>query len=267
MGKYGPPFGFAVRRNGSCLRGECQTNAGKDPITSEQLYRCCPTNDTCTNSNTGMCCPDEGDCKKEISNPEHCADATWDLYRNYDGGFFCCEQDQYGYNKTQGGVGCGTKKDLEEESRTSVSLVSLGTTPTPSSSVISSSSPTSTSTTTSSSSPTSSGSPTSSSSSGSNTGAIAGGVVGGVAGLAIILALLWYFMRRRPQKQSPQAQMPMTESSMLQHESLQSPASMLQHESLQSPGVLSELDGRGSVSELPSYKDTLHELPESGKSR
>jgi hypothetical protein len=33
----------------------------------------------------------------------------------------------------------------------------------------------------------------------SNAGAIAGGVVGGVAGLAIIVALLWYFMRRRPQ--------------------------------------------------------------------
>ncbi|KAJ5402979.1 uncharacterized protein N7487_008875 [Penicillium crustosum] len=264
MDDYGPPFGFAVRRIGLCLRGECQTDAGSDPITSQPLSRCCPTSNTCNDQNTGICCPDKGDCRQEISSPEHCANATWDLYRNYDGGHFCCEQDQYGFNRTGGGVGCGTKQDLEEESRTSVSLVSLGTTPTPSSSVISSSSLTptsstaSTSSTTSSNSPMSSSSPASSSSptpssSSSNTGAIAGGVVGGVAGLAIILALLWYFMRRRPQKQSPQAQMPVTESSMLQHESLQS------------PGVPSELDGRGSVPELPSYKDTVHELPESGK--
>ncbi|CAI7675638.1 unnamed protein product [Penicillium palitans] len=265
MDEYGPPFGFAIRRNGNCLAGECKTSAGKDPITSQLLFRCCPT-DTCSNGNTGMCCPEGGDCRQKISNPEHCADATWDLYRNYDGGYFCCEQDQYGFNRTDGSVGCGTKEDLEEEGRTSVSLVPLGT-PTPSSSVISSSSPTSTSSTTSNSSTTSStspisnssttssDSPTSGSSSSSNAGAIAGGVVGGVAGLAIILALFWYFMRRRPQKQSPQAQMPVTESSMLQHESLQS------------PGVLSELDGRGSVAELPSYKDTVHEMPGSGKGR
>ncbi|OQD67576.1 hypothetical protein PENPOL_c003G00099 [Penicillium polonicum] len=251
MDDYGPPFGFAVRRNSICPRGECQTDAGKDPITSQPLYRCCPTNDTCSDQNTGMCCPDKKPCKQEISKPAHCANATWDLYRNYDGGFFCCDQGQYGFNRTEGGVACGTKQDLEEESRTLVSLVSLGTTPTPtpSSSVISSSSPTSSGSTTSSS------APTSSSSSSSNTGAIAGGVVGGVAGLAIILALFWYFMRRRPQKQSPQPQMPITE------------ASMLQHEPLQPPGTLSELDGRGSVSELPTHKDTFHELPESGKGR
>ncbi|KAJ5970798.1 uncharacterized protein N7479_000716 [Penicillium vulpinum] len=30
-----------------------------------------------------------------------------------------------------------------------------------------------------------------------NTGAIAGGVVGGVAGVAILIALVWFFLRRR----------------------------------------------------------------------
>ena len=126
MDDYGPPFGFAVRRNSICPRGECQTDAGKDPITSQPLYRCCPTNDTCSDQNTGMCCPDKKPCKQEISKPAHCANATWDLYRNYDGGFFCCDQGQYGFNRTEGGVACGTKQDLEEESRTLVSLVSLG---------------------------------------------------------------------------------------------------------------------------------------------
>jgi hypothetical protein len=51
---------------------------------------------------------------------------TWDLYRNYDGGHFCCEQGQYGFNRTQGGVGCGTEQELMIESRTSLSPVSLG---------------------------------------------------------------------------------------------------------------------------------------------
>ncbi|KOS39710.1 hypothetical protein ACN38_g9456 [Penicillium nordicum] len=252
MDEYGPPFGFAIRRNGICRRGECQTSAGKDPITSQPLSRCCPTNDACNNDNTGICCPDKKDCREEISNAEHCADETWDLYRNYDGGHFCCDQGQYGFNRSEGGVGCGTKQDLDEESRTSVSLVSLGTTPTPSSSRISDSPPTASSSTTPSSFPTSNNSGSSSS---SNTGAIAGGVVGGVAGLAIILALFWYFMRRRSQKQSPQAEMPTTEPSMVQSEPLQP------------PGIPSELDGRGSVSELPTYKDTFHELPGSAKAR
>ena len=35
------------------------------------------------------------------------------------------------------------------------------------------------------------------SSSDTNTGAIAGGVVGGVAGLALIAALLWFFLKRK----------------------------------------------------------------------
>ncbi|KAJ5266284.1 hypothetical protein N7524_007302 [Penicillium chrysogenum] len=252
MTANGPPFGFAIRRNGSCLRdiGECDTDAGKDPVTSQHFFRCCPTGATCSDANTGLCCPDEEDCRQEVSNPAHCANETWDLYRNYDGGHFCCEQGQYGFNRTQGGVGCGTEQELMIESRTSLSPVSLGATPTPSSSPISSSSPTS------SNSPTSSSSPASSSSSSSNAGAIAGGVVGGVAGLAIIVALLWYFMRRRPQKQQPQAQTPVTG------------AAMLQHESFQPPGIPSELDGNASVSELPSHKEnTLHELPESAKSR
>lgn len=37
---------------------------------------------------------------------------------------------------------------------------------------------------------------------GPNVGAIAGGVVGGVAGLTLILAALWFYMRRRKQKEA-----------------------------------------------------------------
>ncbi|KAJ5250673.1 hypothetical protein N7489_001083 [Penicillium chrysogenum] len=227
MTANGPPFGFAIRRNGSCLRdiGECDTDAGKDPVTSQHFFRCCPTGATCSDANTGLCCPDEEDCRQEVSNPAHCANETWDLYRNYDGGHFCCEQGQYGFNRTQGGVGRDPNTEQLPDIEQLTDFKQL---------------------------------PNIEQFSGidSNAGAIAGGVVGGVAGLAIIVALLWYFMRRRPQKQQPQAQTPVTG------------AAMLQHESFQPPGIPSELDGNASVSELPSHKEnTLHELPESAKSR
>ncbi|KAJ5841258.1 hypothetical protein N7534_011088 [Penicillium rubens] len=227
MTANGPPFGFAIRRNGSCLRdiGECDTDAGKDPVTSQHFFRCCPTGATCSDANTGLCCPDEEDCRQEVSNPAHCANETWDLYRNYDGGHFCCEQGQYGFNRTQGGVGRDPNTEQLPDIEQLTDFKQL---------------------------------PNIEQFSGidSNAGAIAGGVVGGVAGLAIIVALLWYFMRRRPLKQQPQAQTPVTG------------AAMLQHESFQPPGIPSELDGNASVSELPSHKEnTLHELPESAKSR
>src|SRR4030095_10785409 len=54
------------------------------------------------------------------------------------------------------------------------------------------------------SSPSSSATSGSSSSTSSNAGAIAGGVVGGIAGLALIVGLLWFFIRRRKQSR-PQA--------------------------------------------------------------
>lgn len=81
--------------------------------------------------------------------------------------------------------------------------------------------------------------------------------MGGVAGLAIIVGLLWFFMRRRTHKQSPPAQLPTNEMSMGQHQSQPHgvPSELDGHQAV-------ELDGQRSVSELPSCKEnTLHELP------
>ena len=49
MTDNGTPFGFAIRRNGSCLRdiGECTTDAG-------EFVRCCPTG-ACVATQTQGC--------------------------------------------------------------------------------------------------------------------------------------------------------------------------------------------------------------------
>ncbi|KAJ5177649.1 uncharacterized protein N7500_000348 [Penicillium coprophilum] len=248
---WGPPFGFAIRRTGSCLQGECNTKASVDPITSKLVSRCCPSGATCSDKNTGRCCRNEDeDCSREISHSPHCANADWRLFRNYNGGYFCCEEQEWGYNMTSGAVGCAANGVAKVDGitplppvRYSMDSTSLSS-PTSTSSPMTSSSPTSTQP------PLSSNPPTTSSSSKLNTGAVAGGVVGGVAGLAIILALLWYFMRRRPQKKLSQAGTPITESSTIKDQSLQP------------PGIPSELDGRSQLSELPGNKEhTTHELP------
>lgn len=40
-----------------------------------------------------------------VTNPTFCANETWTLYENGDGGFFCCVPGMDGYN-TSRGVGC-----------------------------------------------------------------------------------------------------------------------------------------------------------------
>ncbi|KXG49671.1 LPXTG-motif cell wall anchor [Penicillium griseofulvum] len=207
------------------------------------------------------------------ANPPRCADETWDLYENADGGFFCCEQDAVGFNRTNYGVGCAGPGHASLSHTTTLPILSPAASPQSSSSSIPtsstitttselSSSATASSSPTSSSSATPSTSPTSSSDSGPNTGAIAGGVVGGVAGLAIILALLWYFMRRRSQKQAPHQQTALTEAAMRQHNPTVHSSSN-PSELDNAPVKPRELEG-APVSELPTKDNNppIHELPD-----
>ncbi|KAJ5321620.1 uncharacterized protein N7506_010750, partial [Penicillium brevicompactum] len=225
---------------------ECSTEAWNDSSTGQIFFRCCPGSRDCSDKNTGVCCPDEADCTQTISKPAHCANETWDLFGNtVDGGYFCCEQGKNGF-RSRVGVGCAGKGDPTHSDAQMLSVVSPGkiqillTRYEPNSDITRRD-------------PKVEQLP----SIDSNTGAIAGGVVGGVAGLAIIIALFWYFMRCRSQKQPPQEETPITE------------ILMIQPGHVQSSGKPSELDGRGYVTELPSCMENtpIHELPEYSRTR
>ncbi|OJJ86648.1 uncharacterized protein ASPGLDRAFT_145212, partial [Aspergillus glaucus CBS 516.65] len=207
-----PPYGFALRKNSPCLENEVSANE-----TWSGIQPCCPEDTTFTNSS--VCCPDEEDCTEDIINPPHCADESWDLFNNTrDDGFFCCLSGTKGfYHSDKLAVGCIDDSDAPTNSDYQfLSTYSTGAAAT-STTVLTATSSTSTATATSEPEYDESTSPST-----SNTGAIAGGVVGGVAGLAIILALLWCFMRRRSQKQASQEETPITKGPVTQPHLVQS---------------------------------------------
>ena len=104
-----PPYGYAVRREKTCLAGESLTEA------SYGFVRCCPSGSIAKNSNPGRCCPTEKDCKDEINNPPRCADDSWDLYKSLDGGLFCCEQDVVGFKfANDNAVGCAERDSVSD---------------------------------------------------------------------------------------------------------------------------------------------------------
>ncbi|KAJ5816524.1 hypothetical protein N7447_008757 [Penicillium robsamsonii] len=85
-----------------------------------------------------------------------------------------------------------------------------------------------------------------------NTGAIAGGAVGGVAGVAILIALVWFFLRRRNKQRRNESQsMPAPSTNHPQAQEYFSQS----HNERQPP---SELDARKQqqVSELYAGPDT-----------
>ncbi|RDW93399.1 uncharacterized protein DSM5745_00721 [Aspergillus mulundensis] len=199
---YDPPAGYGLRRNGTCLATE-ETCA--NPY--DDWHNCCPEGTYCNDDNT--CCPTSSNCAAFIEADPHCANnVTWDLYDS--NGYFCCLSSSYGftrndlvYNGTRtGGVGCADGLP-DGESLTAIPPVARGVgsesaTPTPTPSPADTD--TATTTPTPSDADADADAETTSSSSSTNTGAIAGGVVGGVAGLAVILALIWFIMRRRRQR-------------------------------------------------------------------
>lgn len=96
-----PPYGFALRRRGTCHEDEVGTTE-----TWGGFHRYCPKP---SNENDGACCPENTDCREELGNSRHCADSSWLLFRNTkDNGFFCCLKGYDGFlaNSNGTGVGC-----------------------------------------------------------------------------------------------------------------------------------------------------------------
>ncbi|KAL2826288.1 hypothetical protein BDW59DRAFT_171925 [Aspergillus cavernicola] len=179
MTSYDHPYGYALRRNGTCLTHE--DSCGN---TWSTWNVCCPEDTHCVGGQ--VCCPTDSDCSAPIDSDPHCADLSWDLYPEY----FCCLKGTTGFSTSnlvyngirQGGVGCADRYP-SGESNTVLVPVQYGhtTTTTPST------------TTTTNALKSDIATPVSISetepSSSINTGLIVGGIVSGVIGLALGLAL------------------------------------------------------------------------------
>ncbi|OJJ59625.1 hypothetical protein ASPSYDRAFT_44011 [Aspergillus sydowii CBS 593.65] len=212
---YDPPAGYALRKNGTC--GADQETCGNP---WNDWHNCCPKGTHCGEHNT--CCPREAGCEQFLVEDPHCANnKTWDLYKT-EGNFFCCLSTSSAYlagglwynGSSTTGIACADGIPDGEENE-ALYPVARGT---------------------------------ATQSSSTNTGAIAGGVVGGCAGLALIIALVWFLMRRRRQ------QAPATDPLMSPDPS--TPAQ-------DKKGVYGfELDNNAMRAELQGNPSTMaHELP------
>lgn len=112
--------GFAVRKNGSCLRTE--TDCGE---TVGGFRGCCPGGTFCPHAYNIDCCPAGKNCTESLVQEPRCANATWDLYDN--GGYFCCPHDTIGFALAGQYDGCaGTGYSFGDQD-TRLEVISSGT--------------------------------------------------------------------------------------------------------------------------------------------
>ncbi|GAB1218442.1 hypothetical protein ATERTT37_007696 [Aspergillus terreus] len=234
---YDSPIGFALRRSGGCLSDEVSCGH-----TWGDFYACCPGSTVCPGSRANyynqVCCPSWSNCTIPLVASPHCANDSASMFDHT--GYFCCLPGQTGFWTSNPPDAVGCSDELPDNVNETI-IAAISQSGTVASSTLATTSGTSTSTSTSTSTGTTSSTATSSpddTGSGTNTGAIAGGVVGGVAGLAIILALLWFFLRKRKQPENASAPL-----------------------DAKGPSPPGELDGRSQPSELPGDHEMMHELP------
>ncbi|KAE8154913.1 hypothetical protein BDV25DRAFT_126318 [Aspergillus avenaceus] len=102
---YNPPYGFPLRRNGTCLSTE--TSCGH---TWGDFYACCPGNSKCPGAvqsiQNNVCCPEESDCTSPLKATPHCANDTATMFNHT--GYFCCLEGQTGFwtDDPNNAVGC-----------------------------------------------------------------------------------------------------------------------------------------------------------------
>ncbi|EAU33250.1 predicted protein [Aspergillus terreus NIH2624] len=257
---YGPPYGFALRRMDGCLGSESKCYA-----TWGGYWGCCPGDAVCPGAEkyipNNICCPTSANCTAQLLDQPHCANTSWSMF--YFQAYFCCEPNQYGFWTSEdinyGNFGCSDSIP-NNPNYTTLNPVKQGSAS--GSAIVSTIPPTSTAsspaTDTSTSTATSIGAASGGSS--TNTGAIAGGVVGGVAGAVLIIAALWFFMRRH--RASKAAAAPAMAAGPFQPAGPEHPQST--PDSTAYSGVkYGELDAWNRPSELvgSNPKSASHELP------
>lgn len=104
MSDFDPPYGYPLRRNGSCLSTEKNCGETWDP-----WYRCCPSAASCEDN----CCPEGVDCGQRLGQDPHCANDTATLYRakgsedsSPASGYFCCVDGTKAFQDDRTWVGC-----------------------------------------------------------------------------------------------------------------------------------------------------------------
>ncbi|PYI10320.1 hypothetical protein BO78DRAFT_306611 [Aspergillus sclerotiicarbonarius CBS 121057] len=204
-----PPFGYPVRRNGSCYdtENDCGTTWGP-------FHECCPKGATCA---PGNCCHSAAACGNILKLEPHCGNTSAVLY--YENDYFCCANgtDAFAW-VSDGFVGCTNNVATlgsEFSLLSPVSTTQSSATPiasTTSHPLITTATATATRQPTTTSPPTTSSTPIPSSK--TNITAVVGGIVGGVAGLGLIICLVWFLLYRRAravrQQQQQQSDQPMS---------------------------------------------------------
>ncbi|KAI1410170.1 hypothetical protein F5Y13DRAFT_77836 [Hypoxylon sp. FL1857] len=183
--------GWAIRRNGTCLTGS-RGNERDCGATRAPFHACCPSSTDCPTQYNVACCQSGTNCTSALVDTPRCANASWVMFDN--GGQFCCEQNQVGYN-LGGTNGCSQSgRSIPDGAQP---LAAISQSPRPSPTTSSTSTPLSTTSIIS-----TTPSPTPETSNTSIAGPVAGGVVGGIALIAIIAAAIIFIRRKRSRDQS-----------------------------------------------------------------
>ncbi|KAI0103711.1 hypothetical protein GGR51DRAFT_573190 [Nemania sp. FL0031] len=170
--------GWAIRRNGLCLLTE-EVDCGEK---ASPFRACCPSSTTCPVQYNTACCPANTNCTAALVEIPICANSSWVMFDN--GGYFCCERGQVGYN-IYDTDGCSLSGRALPQDAVPLAVVDQTSFSAPKSTSMR---PTT--------SPSGSPPPPPNTNNTVSGGTIAGAVVGGIAGVATIAGLLWWsFMR------------------------------------------------------------------------